>query len=89
MAINASSEIIRDMKKTLQLTVAEIQRMQENLNGAMRVTAGWNDRQGEEYHILMKRIAQLTNSPKETLENEIPKLEKLGQILDKYNSVRF
>ena len=89
MAINASAEIISDMKKTLQLTVTEIERIQENLNGAMRVTAGWNDQQGEEYHKLMKRIVQLTDSPKDTLEHAMPKLDRLVQILDRYNNVHF
>lgn len=37
----------------------------------------------------MKRIAQLTNAPEETLEGGIPKLERLGQILDRYNNVHF
>lgn len=89
MAINTSTEIISDMKSTLQLTVSEIQRVQENLEGAMRVTAGWDDAQGAEYHKLMKRIAQLTNSPRETLEREISKLERLRRILDKYQNIHF
>ncbi len=89
MAIHTSTEIVQDMKHTLQLTVSEIQRVQENLEGAMRVTAGWEDAQGAEYHKLMKKIAQLTNSPKETLAWEIQKLEKLEHILDKYQNVHF
>ena len=77
MAIHASTEIIQDMKRTIQMTVTEIERIQENLDGAMRVTAEWDDQQGLEYQKLMKRMIQLTNSPKETLEQEMPKLGKL------------
>ena len=89
MAIHASTEIIQDMKRTIQMTVTEIERIQENLDGAMRVTAEWDDQQGLEYQKLMKRMIQLTNSPKETLEQEMPKLSKLVQILEKYHNVHF
>ena len=89
MAIDASSEKIRDMKGTLQITVSEIENIQSNLIRVIGATAEWDDEQGNEYHRLMEKIAQLTNEPKETLEQEIPKLERLGQILDQYNQIHF
>lgn len=89
MAISSSSETIRDMKATLQKTVKEIQGIQTNVKGAMRSSANWNDAQGQQYQVLMKQIAQLTDSPTNTLNAAIPKLEKLAQSLDAYGKVKF
>lgn len=89
MAVNSSPEIIRDMKSTLQETVASIQLIQQNVKGAMRSSANWNDEQGKQYQALMKRIAQLTQSPMATLNTAMPKLEKLAQALDEYEKVKF
>ncbi len=89
MAVNSSPEIIRDMKSTLQETVTSIQLIQQNVKGAMRSSANWDDEQGKQYQALMKRIAQLTQSPMETLNTAMPKLEKLAQALDEYEKVKF
>lgn len=89
MAISSSSEIIREMKSTLQNTVKEIQNTQTNVKNAMRLSVNWNDEQGRQYQELMKRIAQLTVSPAETLVNAIPKLDQLARTLDAYGKVRF
>lgn len=89
MAISSSSATIRDMKTTLQKTVKEIQGIQTNVKGAMRSSANWNDAQGQQYQALMKQIAQLTDSPTNTLNMAIPKLEKLAQSLDAYGKVKF
>lgn len=55
----------------------------------MRSSANWNDAQGQQYQALMKQIAQLTDSPTNTLNAAIPKLEKLAQSLDAYGKVKF
>ena len=89
MAINASSEIIRQMKMTLQRTTKEIERIQVNVRGSMKSSQNWNDAQGEQYRQVMQRIARLTESPSGTLRTAVPKLEKLAQILDAYGKVRF
>ena len=60
MGIKSSPEVVRDMKKTLQTTVKSIQGIQQNVKGAMRSSANWNDAQGQQYQALMKQIAQLT-----------------------------
>ena len=73
MAISSSSGTIRDMKTTLQKTVKEIQGIQTNVKGAMRSSANWNDAQGQQYQALMKQIAQLTDSPTNTLNAKIAK----------------
>ena len=89
MAIKSSPEVVRDMKKTLQTTVKSIQGIQQNVNGAMRSSANWNDAQGQQYQALMKQIAQLTQAPMTTLNSAVPKLEKLAQSLDRYGNVKF
>ena len=89
MAIKSSPEVVRDMKKTLQTTVKSIQGIQQNVQGAMRSSANWNDAQGQQYQALMKQIAQLTQAPMTTLNSAVPKLEKLAQSLDKYGKVKF
>ena len=43
MAVNSSPEIIRDMKSTLQETVTSIQLIQQNVKGAMRSSANWDE----------------------------------------------
>ena len=89
MAIQSSPEIVRDMKKTLDSTVKSIQGIQQNLKGAMRSSANWNDAQGQQYQALMKKIGQLTQAPMTTLKSASPKLEKLAQALDNYGKVKF
>lgn len=89
MAINASAEIIRQMRTTLQKTIKEIEHIQANVRSSMKSSENWNDAQGEQYRQLMQRIARLTESPSGTLRAAVPKLEKLAQILDAYGRVRF
>lgn len=89
MAIKSSPEIVRDMKGTLQKTVTSIQGIQQNVKGATRSSANWDDAQGQQYQALMKQIAQLTQAPMATLNAAVPKLEKLAQSLDNYEKVKF
>lgn len=89
MGIKSSPEVVRDMKKTLQITVKSIQGIQQNVKGAMRSSANWDDAQGQQYQELMKQIAQLTQAPVTTLNSAVPKLEKLAEALDKYVLVKF
>jgi uncharacterized protein YukE len=89
MAIKSSPQVVRDMESTLQKTVKSIQGIQQNVKGAIRSSANWNDAQGQEYQLLMKQIAQLTKTPMDMLDSAIPKLEKLAQSLDNYEKVKF
>lgn len=89
MAIKSSPEIVREMKGTLQRTVTSIQGIQQNVKGAMRSSANWDDAQGQRYQALMKQIAQLTQAPMATLSSAVPKLEKLAQTLDNYGKIKF
>ena len=89
MAIKSSPEVVRDMKSTIQKTVTSIQGIQQNVKGAMRSGASWNDAHGMQYQALMTRIAQLTQSPMATLIAAGPKLERLATALDRYGKVKF
>jgi len=85
--VNASSEVIREAKAGLRGTVSEIR------GAAAKIRAvgseGWNDTQGQKFNELMRKIAQLIESPIDTLEAAQPKLEKLAQSLDSYTRVKF
>ena len=85
--VKANAETIRQVKSGLNATISELR------GAAAKIRAvgneGWNDAQGQQFHDLMKRIAQLVESPIDTLQAAQPKLEKLAQSLDVYSSVRF
>ena len=49
----------------------------------------WNDAQADSYKEIMQDIEMLFDSPIDTLESAIPKLEELAQALDDYLSIRF
>lgn len=89
MGIQSSPQVVRDMKKTIDGTVKSIQGIQQNIKGAMRSNAEWNDAQGQQYQALMKRIAKLTETPMTTLQGASPKLEQLAKSLDNYKKVKF
>jgi len=85
--VKASPEAVRQVKSGLSATVNELRAT------AARVRAvgsgGWDDAQGQEFQALMKKVAQLVESPIETLQAAQPKLEKLAQSLDAYTKVKF
>ncbi len=90
MAVNASPEIIRDMKKTISKTVNEINGISEGIERYINVQQStWNDEQATRYRDLMIRVAKLTSSPSEELTRVLPQLDRLAEALDGYNSVRF
>ena len=88
MAVKASAETIREMKNRLL-------RQSKTLNVLTRVfvavfvrPALGMTQKAAEFNMLMQKIARLTASPVETLNAALPKLEKLAQTLDNYNSQR-
>jgi uncharacterized protein YukE len=85
--VKASSETVRQMKSGMNATVSELR------GAAAKVRAvgsgGWNDSQGQQFNALMQKIAQLVESPIETLQAAQPKLEKLAQSLEAYGKVKF
>lgn len=89
MAIKASTKAISDMKMTAQAAIKDINAVQNELINTVNSVSGWDDEQGQQYRQLMRKIAQLTNTPKQTLSNAIPKLDHLIQMLEAYNKVKF
>jgi prefoldin subunit 5 len=89
MAISSSSEVIREMIKVLQQAINEINASQENLKTTANSVTNWNDAQGQQYRMLMQKIAQLTDYPKTTLNEAIPKLTSLMQALETYEKIKF
>lgn len=88
MAVKASAETIREMKKQIAQTIKDIEHINEGIRSGIRATGSWDDAKAAEFNMLMQKIARLTASPVETLNAALPKLEKLAQTLDNYNSQR-
>lgn len=86
MAVKASAETIREMRKQISQTIKDIQRINEGIRSGVRATGSWDDAKAAEFNMLMQRIARLTVSPVETLNAALPKLDKLAQAVDDYNS---
>lgn len=89
MWINSSSETVSEMRDTLQKTVKGIGGIQDNLRNTMTSVSGWNDAQGAQYRDLMRRIAKLTDSPRSTLVEAVPKLDRMIQALQAYENIKF
>lgn len=89
MAVKASPEAIREMKKDISDTIKDIERISNGIRTGMSASAGWDDAQAAQFNMLMQQIARLTATPIDTLRAALPKLEKLAQSLDQYNSVNF
>lgn len=89
MAVKASPETIRAMKKDLSNTIRDIERISSGIRQGMSATGGWDDAKAAQFNMLMQQIARLTSTPIETLNAALPKLERLAQSLDQYNSVKF
>ena len=89
MTVKASPEAIREMKKDISDTIKDIERISNGIRTGMSASAGWDDAQAAQFNMLMQQIARLTATPIDTLRAALPKLEKLAQSLDQYNSVKF
>ena len=86
--IKASPEAVRQLAKDLRTTINNLQNISAQVKSAGNVN-GWSDSQGEQFKSVVNRIAGLTQSPIETLESAIPRLNKIADTLEKYNSVKF
>ncbi len=89
MAVKASPETIRAMKKDILNTIRDIERISNGIKTGMKATSNWNDAQAAQFNMLMQQIARLTAAPIDTLNAALPKLERLAQSLDQYNQVKF
>ena len=88
MAVKASPEVIREMKKDISNTIRDIQRISDGIRSGMASSSNWWDDKAAEFNMLMQQIARLTTTPVDTLNAALPKLEKLASTLDQYNGVR-
>lgn len=86
--IKASPEAVRQLAKDLRTTINNLQNISAQVKSAGNVS-GWSDSQGEQFKSVVNRVAGLTQSPIETLESAIPRLNKIADTLEKYNSVKF
>jgi hypothetical protein len=89
MAIKASADVIAAMRADIQRAINEIIQISEQMSAAGRVAGGWEDAKSQEYAVIMGDAAKVTRQPVETLEAAVPKLQKLEQIIQNYNSTRF
>lgn len=89
MAVKASPEVIREMKKEISNTVRDIERISNGIRNGIAATSGWDDEKAAQFNMIMQQIARLTSAPVDTLNGAMPKLERLAQSLDQYNNVRF
>lgn len=89
MAVQASPEIIREMKRQISNTIRDIERISSGIKSGMAASSNWNDAKAAQFNMLMQQIARLTVTPVATLNAALPKLEKLAQTLDQYNRVKF
>jgi len=89
MAVKASPETIREMKKDISNTIKDIEKISNGIKTGMSATSNWDDAQAVQFNMLMQQVARLTAAPIDTLNAALPKLEKLAQSLDQYNQVKF
>lgn len=89
MAVKASPEIIRGMKRDITETVRDLERISVGIRSVLAAGTNWDDEQAVQFHNLMQQIARLTVTPVERLNEALPKMEKLAQSLDQYNKVKF
>ncbi len=89
MAVKASPETIRDMKKEITSTITDIRKISSGIRTGISATDKWDDSQAAQFNMIMQKVARLTEQPIDTLNAALPKLEKLAQSLDQYNRVKF
>ncbi len=89
MAVKASPETIREMKRNISNTIRNIEQINSIIKGGMSKTGNWNDAKAQQFQSVMQQVARLTEAPLNTLQGALPKLEKLAESLDGYNHVKF
>ena len=86
--VKVSPETVRQLASDLRTTINNLQNISQQVRSAGNVS-GWDDAQGQQFKGVVNRISTLTQSPIDTLEKAIPRLNKIAETLDKYNSVKF
>lgn len=88
MAVQASPEAIRQMRKEISNTIKDIEKISSGIRNGLS-SGSWNDAQGMQFKALMQKISQLAEQPKDQLAASLPKLEQLASSLERYNKVQF
>ncbi|MBO7196025.1 MAG: WXG100 family type VII secretion target [Clostridia bacterium] len=86
--IKASPESVRKLAADLRKTIKNLQDISAQVRSSGNVS-GWSDSQGQEFKSVVNRISGLTQSPINTLESAIPRLNRIADALEKYNGVKF
>lgn len=89
MAVKASPETIREMKREISATIADIRGISAGIRSGIPVTEKWDDTQATQFITIMQKVARLTEQPIDTLTAALPKLEKLALSLERYSKVKF
>lgn len=86
--IKASPEAVRQLARDLRTTISNLQQISAQVKSTGNVS-NWNDSQGEQFKSVVNKISGLTQSPIETLEAAIPRLNKIAETLEQYNKIKF
>lgn len=89
MGMQASSQSIREMEKSLEATIRDLDQIARGIKKVLNATQGWEDQQSREFREVMAKIGQLTIQPVDQLKTTIPRMEKLAQSVDEYTRIRF
>ena len=63
MAVKASPEAVREMKRDINKMVQDIERISASIKSAVSAITDWEDSRSAEFKSLMQRVAQLTEKP--------------------------
>ena len=55
MAVKASPETIREMKKDISNTIRDIERISSGIKSGMSATSNWDDAQAAQFNMLMQQ----------------------------------
>jgi len=86
--IKASPEAVRQLASDLRTTISNLNNIANQVRSSGAVD-GWDDAQGAQFKSVVNRVASLTQSPINTLEAAIPRLNKIAEALERYNNVKF
>ena len=89
MAIKGDSQTVREMKKDISQTIKDLEHMSDGIRSGMQATGGWDDEKASEFNLAMSKVARMIESPVDSLNAALPKLERLAQLMDEYTSKRF
>lgn len=89
MGMKGDPQTVRDMKKSIEDTIKDLEHMSNGIQRGMQATSGWEDQKASEFNLAMSRVARMTESPIDSLRAALPKLEKLAQLMEAYETKKF